>query len=309
MSARIAVVGSYGVGMWMRTPAIPAKGETVLGSGFATGNGGKGSNQAIGVARLGVPCSLLACVGDDDFGREALALWAREGIDASAVRVRGAAPTMVGFIILDAEGENRIITDPGANALLTPDDVLAFESQIAASAVLLVQMEIPVSTVEMALRVARRHRVRTILNPAPAQPLPRDLFLDVDVLTPNQSEARVLAGLSPDDPTPDEDVAKMLLQFGAGAVVLTLGERGALVLTPEYAEYSPGFQVDVVDTAGAGDGFTAALGAALARGKMLVEAVAEANAAGALVVGRFGAAMPDRTELDLLLSSRGSRPA
>ena len=307
----VAVVGSYGVGLWIRAPKMPARGETVLGSGFAMGHGGKGSNQAVGVARLGVPCALLACVGADRFGAEALDLWRGEGVDASWVVSRSEGPTMAGFIILDEHGDNRIITDPGANALLTPDDVATFAPVLAASRVLLTQLEIPVATVAAALRTARRSGVTTILNPAPARPLPPEILGVADILTPNQTEARLLAGLAPDDPRPDEDVAARLFELGVGTVILTLGERGALILNREGAAHCPGQRVDVVDTTGAGDGFNAALAAALAEGRPLWEAVEWATHAGALVVAAPGVvpALPAREPLLASLQAPRAGPA
>lgn len=295
----IAVVGSYGVGLWIVTPAIPAAGETVLGRDFAIGPGGKGSNQAIGIARLGAQVSLLASVGNDQFGTEARALWAREGLDASAVLVQEGAPTMAGFIILDETGENRIITDPGANALLQPSHVDAFGSRIAQSNILLCQMEIPVECVVQALKIARTHGVTTILNPAPAQALDSSVLPLVDILTPNQSEARRLLDLPPEDPIADDIVAARLLSLGVGAVVMTLGAEGALVVDRAGSEVVPGHTVPVVDTTGAGDGFNAALAVAILRGSTLIEAVRFATVVGAYVVTISGVvpALPTQSDL------------
>ena len=214
MTPRATVVGSYGVGMWMEAPRVPAKGETLIGSGFMAGPGGKGSNQAIGVARLGLPVQLLACIGTDVLGDEAMALWAQESVDASAVVRSSDSPTMVGFIILDAEGDNRILIDPGANSLLTAEHVTTFTPAIQDSQILLTQLEIPVPTVGAALRIGREAGVTTVLNPAPAQHLPSEILAMIDILTPNQTELRILQGLPPDDPTPDEELAQHLLDSG-----------------------------------------------------------------------------------------------
>jgi ribokinase len=301
----VAVVGSYGIGLWINTPRLPSKGETVLGSGFETGNGGKGSNQAIAVARLGTPCALLACVGDDAYGKEAFELWKREGVDASHVLVTSDGPTMAGFIIIDPDGDNCIITDPGANSLLLPEHVFSFEPVIASSRVLLTQMEIPLPTVVAALEVGRRSGVTTILNPAPAQPLPDEALACVDVLTPNRTEARMLAGLAVDDPRPIQDVALRLLHLGVKRVVVTLGAEGAAIVTSDGMEVCPGVRVPVVDTTGAGDGFNAALAAAIAEGRDLREAVVRANHAGALVVTGKAVipALPSHAQLEASLQS------
>lgn len=303
----VAVIGSYGVAFWI-TGAVPAAGETVLGRDFTFGNGGKGSNQAIGVARLGVGCQLLAAVGDDKFGHEARELWTAEGVDHHAVVTVPGVATMAGIIILDAAGENRIITDPGANAALTPDHVAAFGATIAGN-VLVTQLEIPVATAAAALRLGRSRGMTTILNPAPAQPLPAAVLRDVDILTPNQSEARLLLGLAPDDPSPDESVAARLIELGVGTVVMTLGERGAAIVGADGVTLVPSHRVEVVDTTGAGDAFTGALAAALAEGLPIERAAARATAAGAFAVTRklVVPALPDHAAIDTLLRG-GTQP-
>ena len=289
----------------MQTPRLPAKGETLIASGYAAGPGGKGSNQAIGIARLGVPVTMLACVGTDAFGDEALELWRHEGVEASAVIRSSERPTMVGFIILDDEGDNRILIDPGANSMLLPQHVEAFGSAIRRSRVLQAQLETPVPTVDAALQIGREAGITTVLNPAPAQPLTAEVLSNVDVLTPNQSEARILTGLDADDPRPDEDVAARLLDIGVRSVIMTLGEDGALIATRNGSERVPGRTVDVVDTTGAGDSFNAALSASLAEGRPLREAVARANHAGALTVAAPGVvpALPTRDELEASLAA------
>ena len=300
MTPRATVVGSYGVGMWMEAPRVPAKGETLLGSGFMAGPGGKGSNQAIGVARLGLPVQLLACIGTDALGDEAMALWAQESVDASAVVRSSDSPTMVGFIILDAEGDNRILIDPGANSLLTTEHVTTFTPAIQDSQILLTQLEIPVSTVGAALRIGRESGVTTVLNPAPARHLPSEILATIDILTPNQSEARILVGLDANDPRSDEEVAEKILDLGVEVVVMTLGPEGALMVSAQGIERCPGYAIDVVDTTGAGDGFNAALAVSLAEGRPLSAAVDRANHAGALMVATAGVvpALPTRVELD-----------
>lgn len=307
MAGNVYVVGSYGVAFWI-TGDVPAAGETVLGTGFAFGNGGKGSNQAIGAARLGARCHLLAAVGTDKFGEDAVELWRAEGVNCSAVRRIDVVPTMAGIIILDAEGENRIITDPGANAHLSVADAIDFANSWTAPGVLLTQLEIPVETVAAALRLGREHGLTTILNPAPAQPLPRATFRDVDILTPNQSEARMLLGLAADDPRPDEAVVAELLELGVGCVVMTLGARGAAIAGRGGISFVPSYEVEVVDTTGAGDSFNGSLAAALAEGRPLDEAVRRATAAGAWAVTRklVVPALPDRAQIDTLLSAEAN---
>ncbi|NJQ06055.1 ribokinase [Streptomyces lonarensis] len=281
---RIAVVGSYGAGLTMRVPRSPAAGETVSGGEFAEGPGGKGSNQAIGAARLGARVSLLTAVGDDAYGRAARALWDEEGVDATHV-VTADAATMVGFILVEPDGENRIAIAPGALELLTPAHVEPFRAAIADADVLVVSMEIPADVVLAALRTARECGTRTLLNPAPAQPLADEVWPLVDVITPNQTEAPVLLGLAEDAAPSDGDLVARLRERTGGTAVLTRGGHGALVDDGCGVREVPALPVErVVDTTGAGDAFTAALAVALAGGDDTTTAVARAAAAGAHAV-------------------------
>ena len=260
--ARVVVVGSYGVGLTFELARAPDAGETVVGRGFRTDHGGKGSNQAIGAARLGAEVALLTAVGDDAFGDGAFALWREEGVDASAV-LRVAEPTMCAAILVEAGGQNRIAIVPGALAALTPAHVDAFAPRIAAADVLLVQLEIPVATALHALEVGRAAGVTTILNPAPAPERP--IAPAVDYLTPNETEAPAVAGAQ-------------------GTTVLTLGERGARL----GDELVPALPAQPVDTTGAGDAFAAAFAVALAEGRPALEAVRWGCAAGAYMVEQPG---------------------
>lgn len=277
---RIAVVGSYGVGLTMRVGRLPEGGETLSDGVFSSGHGGKGSNQAVAAARLGAEVALLTAVGADAFGNAAAELWREEGVRAT-LRTTQAA-TMVGVILVEPSGENRIVIAPGALAELCPEDVDAFEEEIAAADILVTGFEIPVPAARRALELARRHGVRTLLNPAPAVQLDTELWDLADVLTPNQSEAAVLTG----EPvaTPQACADAIRARFG-GTTVVTLGGEGCLLDTPEgRTRVAPVRPVRVVDTTGAGDAFTGALAVALARGDSLPEAVRFASAAGAHAV-------------------------
>ncbi|MER9855947.1 MULTISPECIES: ribokinase [unclassified Mesorhizobium] len=303
-TCEIYVVGSYGVAFWI-VGDVPAPGETLLGSGFAFGHGGKGSNQAIGAARLGATCKLLAGVGIDKFGDEALQLWRAEGVDCSAVRQMAETPTMAGIIILDAEGENRIITDPGANARLTATDVDTFAATWKSPGILLTQLEIPAETAARALTIGKARGLTTILNPAPARALPKEIFANVDILTPNQSEARILLGLDADDRQADADLAARLRGLGVEHVVMTLGTDGALIAGPDGQTKIASYPVDVVDTTGAGDAFNGALAAGLASGLTLADAVRRGTAAGALAVTKklVVPALPDENQISKLIKT------
>lgn len=280
-AASIAVVGSYGVGLTFEVDRVPAAGETVAGKAFRTDHGGKGSNQAVGAARLGADVALLTAVGDDAFGAGARELWAAEGVDADAV-VELPLATMAGAILVDARGENRIVIAPGALGRLTPAHVDAFAGRIAAADLCLVQLEIPVETATRALEVASREGVQTVLNPAPApaEPLRRELLELVDYLTPNELEREALGEAA----------------TGARAVVVTLGEEGALL----GDEHVPALPARPVDTTGAGDAFNAAFAVALAEGRSAAAAVRWGCAAGAHMVEHAGVVpgLPTRSQLE-----------
>ena len=282
---RVVVVGSYAVGLVMRSERIPAPGETVLGRDFQSMDGGKGSNQAIACARLGAQTTFVAAVGDDAYGDRALALFAQEGVETTFVRRASGVPTGAGFIIVDDSSDNAIAVDLGANRLLSPADVDRAEDAIASADVVLTQLEIPPETALRAAELGRRHGVRTILNPAPARPLPADGLALVDILTPNHSEAEVLGGLRSAD---IGALAAALRRNGAGTVVLTAGEQGAWIGGEDGMRRVPAYRVTAVDTTGAGDAFSAALAVALAEGSALDSAVRFACAAGAFSVQSLG---------------------
>ena len=284
----ITVVGSFAVGMTLRTQRMPVFGETLVGSDFDMGPGGKGSNQAVGVARLGALAYFAGIIGADRLGEVATDLHDREGVDTTWLQRTTAMATGVGFIILNAEGENGIILDMGANELMDSAYVDQVEEQIARSDVVMSVLEIPVAAAARAMELGKKHGVRTILNPAPATALDGSVLQDVDYLTPNETELRILLGLAPDDPTDSVELALELRARGVGNLIVTMGEKGALVLTEDGQEEVAGVAVDVVDTTGAGDAFNAGLAVALAEGKRLAEAVAFANRCGAIACQKLG---------------------
>ncbi|SDR88500.1 ribokinase [Microterricola viridarii] len=297
---KIAVVGSYGVGLTMRVPRVPAPGETVSGGAFQEGPGGKGSNQAIAAARLGADVSFLTAIGADDFGRAATTLWRAEGVDAEHV-VTTSAPTMVGFILVDPSGENCISIAPGALDELDAASIEPFRAEIAAADILVVSMEIPLAAATAALRIGREVGTPTLLNPAPAQELPDAVWPLVDIITPNQTEAPVLLGLAPDHGLTDAELITELRRRTGGSAILTRGGRGALVSDADGTAEVPALRVEkVVDTTGAGDSFTAALAVAIAEGRSLRDAAQFAAAAGAHAVTIAGVipSLPTRDQLN-----------
>ncbi len=306
---KITVVGSFAVGLTLRAPRFPVKGETLIGSDFDMGPGGKGSNQAVGAARLGAESHLVAVIGADIFGDVGVNLYKQEGVGIEHLRRTAERNTGVGFITLNAEGDNHIVLDMGANHLFSTDDVDRAEDVIASSDAVLSVLEIPSATAARGMALARKHGVASILNPAPAQPLDDSLLSQVDVLTPNESELRILCGLAPDDATDTLEIAHRLQKRGVRNLVVTRGGDGALVITPDgKVEHVPGQKVKVVDTTGAGDAFTCALGVALAEGQPLLGAVRFATYAGALACTKLGVipALPTRAEVEGMMKEQDS---
>jgi len=297
---RIAVVGSYATGLTMKVKRLPASGETVLASGYRVDYGGKGSNQAVGCARLGAEVAFVARIGKDTFGEMALRLYREEGINTAFVQQTAKHPTGVGFILVEAgSGNNCIALDPGANELLSPEDVASCDPALESADVLLTQLEIRVSTAEAALSRARERGKMTILNPAPVRPLPASVLQLADVLTPNETEAKVLTGRSPDAAVDAEEVAHDLIRSGVRWVVMTLGENGALIVTASSSRHVPAMRMSAVDTTGAGDAFNAGLATALASGESLESAVEIAVVIGGLAVTKEGVipSLPKREEV------------
>jgi ribokinase len=307
---RITVVGSYATGLTMKVERLPSTGETVLGTGYRVDYGGKGSNQAVGSARLGAKVSFVARIGKDAFGEMALGLYDDEGIDAAHIKQTAGAPTGVGFIMVETvSGNNCIVIDPGANELLTADDVSDCGAAFKSTSVMLTQLEIPVATAEAALRLGRQAGAITVLNPAPVRPLRPSVLQSVDVLTPNQVEAKVLTGRRPDEVAEPEQLAFELIRSGVKQVVMTLGERGALVVTSSSAKHVPAILVSAVDTTGAGDAFNAGLATALASGAGLEAAVQFAVVTGGLAVTKEGVipSLPSRNEVRHFYQERDAR--
>ena len=305
---RITVVGSYATGLTLKVKRLPSTGETVLASDYRVDYGGKGSNQAVGCAGLGMESVFVAILGEDAFGEMALRLYREEGIDIAFVRRTAEHHTGVGFILVEAEtGNNCIALDPGANELLSAAEVAQCDSAFKSAAVVLTQLEIPVVAAEAALARGRANGAITILNPAPVRPLPASVLQLVDVLTPNQTEAKVLTGRSPDAGVEPDEVARDLIRAGVRQVVITLGEKGALVVTASSSKHIPAARQCAVDTTGAGDAFNAGLATALASGENLESAVEFAVVTGGLAVTKEGVipSLPRRADVVEFYRQRG----
>jgi ribokinase len=296
---RVCVVGSTNIDLTFRAARLPIPGETLAGHGFQLGHGGKGANQAVMAVRLGARVAMVGKVGRDVFGEGALRNYREQGIDTTHVLTDAERPTGVASIVVDDAARNCILVVPGANLGLTPQDVRAAAAAIESSHVLLCQLEVPMETVAEALRIARAGGVTTILNPAPAVPLTDELLALADLCVPNENEIELLTGGRATTAQEAAAAAWELLRRGPRTVIVTLGERGALIADATAAEHLAAPSVAAVDSSGAGDAFIGALGVFLAEGEALREAVRQANAVAALSVTRLGtqASFPTRAEL------------
>lgn len=279
---KVCIIGSYAKALVMTTDRIPLAGETLVGRDYRGTYGGKGSDMAVQAARLGADVSYIGVIGDDSFGKEFTDLMKDEGVDISGLRVTKEQATGTGFIIKDTNAKNLIVIAPGANDLFGREDIDKAEHLIAEADVVLAQLEIPLDTALYAMKIAKKHDKITILNPAPAVELKDADLSDVDILTPNETEARIAAGISAESAIGDKEVADILLASGCKKVVMTLGDKGAGIFSADDVTTVESYHIDVVDSNGAGDCFNASLAVSLAAGKSVEDSAHYANAAAAL---------------------------
>jgi ribokinase len=301
---RILVVGSINVDIVAMTERLPTPGETVTGGTLLINHGGKGANQAVAARRLGADVRFIGCVGDDTFGPELRQSMVAEGIGVQGLATIAGMHSGTAVIVVDAAGRNQIAVASGANLHLTVDWVGRFLEAFAWAQVVICQLEVPLDTVLWTLRTARQHGATTVLNPAPAQPVPPELWALVDYVTPNEVEAAQVSGLPLAALSDADNVARALLARGPRVVLLTLGAQGAFAGTLDHMVHIPAFPVTVVDTTAAGDAFNGALAVALAEGRPLVGAVRFANAAAGLACTQRGAqnSLPVRTQVEAFLA-------
>ncbi|WP_244169797.1 ribokinase [Paenibacillus helianthi] len=299
----IVIIGSLNMDMVVRTSRAPEAGETLFGQDFTLSPGGKGANQAAAAARLGAEVTMIGRVGKDAFGSELLEVMRQEHIHTEHIGQSETLSTGVASIVVDGEGENRIIVVPGANTEMGPADIAALAPIISQAEMVVLQLETDLSMCAHAAAIADRHGIPVILNPAPARALDDAFLQHVTYLTPNETEAGILAGMAVNSIDDAEQAARILLQKGVSNVIVTLGPKGALIVNHAGSLHIPGFPVQAVDTVAAGDSFNGALAWQLTKGKTLDEAVRFANAVGALAVGKKGAipSLPQLPEVEQFL--------
>lgn len=295
----VLVVGSLNVDLVVHAPRQPQPGETLTGDGFASDQGGKGANQAVAAARMGVPVAMIGRVGNDDNGRRMLAALQREGIDITAIGVDDTLPTGVALIIVSRDGENSIVVVPGANHAVSLAHVDGQAQRLAAAHVVVAQLETPQDSVFHALRLARSVGAVTLLNAAPAAALSAEQLQTVQWLVVNEGEAATLLGTPVDEMSQARAAARALQALGPGDVVITLGARGLVHANAAGVVHHPASVAKAVDTTGAGDTFVGVLAAALSQGLPADEALRRGQAAAAIAVTRRGAqsAMPSADEV------------
>ena len=304
---RVCVVGTMHMDFIVYVERLPKPGETVIGRSFEMQPGGKGANQAVAASRLGATSYLVSRVGNDYVGKLLLENAVARGVDVTCVKIDSEAHSGVALIMVDEWGENVIAVAPGVDLRISPADVDGALPAIQSSHAVIAQLEVPVETALRAMKLAKDWGRLTILNPAPAKPLPPEAFACIDVLTPNLRELEALTKVEVKSLEDAESAARKLLDKGVGAVVVTMGKRGALIVDASGTKLIPTFDVPVVDTVGAGDAFNGALAVAPALGASLEEAVMFGNLAASLKVTKRGAqaGLPGLDEVERFASARG----
>ena len=296
---KIIVIGSSNVDMVVRTSHLPAPGETILGGEFFMNQGGKGANQAVAIKRLGGNLIFMAKLGNDVLGRQSVGYFKKEGIDTRYIALDDASACGVALISVDDHAENSIVVASGANMLLNEQDVDKMLEEMCEGDILLMQLEIPLQTVEYAARKAFGKGVKVVLNPAPARSLPKELFRHLYMVTPNRIEAEMLTGIKIANDADVEKVAEEICAMGVKNVIITLGSKGCLIREEGVSYRIDAFKVEPVDTTAAGDTFNGALCVGLSEGMDLKQAAVMASKASSIAVTRMGAqsSIPCREEL------------
>ncbi len=299
IKSNILVVGSSNTDMVIKAGHLPSAGETILGGVFFMNPGGKGANQAVAAARLGGEVTFICKTGNDIFGKQSVQLFEDEGIQTSYLLSDPKKPSGVALITVDAAGENCFVVASGANATLSPDDLSKAQDVISRAKIVLMQLEIPLETVEYVAEEAVKEGAKVILNPAPACKLPDSLLKKLFIITPNQKEAEMISGVKVTDVDTAKQAAKIIQEKGVENVIITLGQNGALVLSDNTYTHVAAIKVEAVDTTAAGDVFNGALTVALSENLDLITATQFACKASAIAVTRLGAqsSAPYRNEI------------
>ena len=296
---KILIVGSSNTDMVIKTQNFPAPGETILGGRFLMNAGGKGANQAVAAARLGGLVTFIGKIGDDIFGKQAVQQLEDEGINVDFVAIDPENPSGVALITVDKKGENSIVVAPGSNGTLSSSDFDKAIAELDESEFVLMQLEIPIPTVEHIAMLAAQRQKKVVLNPAPAARLSNELLQNLYIITPNETEAELLTGIKVTDQQSALLAATALHSKGIEIVIITMGSAGAFLLSEGKSEIISALKVDAIDTTAAGDTFNGALVVALSEGKTIHESIAFANKAAAISVTRIGAqsSVPFRKEI------------
>jgi len=299
---KIVVVGSCNTDMVIKADRLPVPGETILGGTFFMNPGGKGANQAVAASRMGGNVTLISKTGNDVFGKQSVMLYTAENIKTDFIVSDPKHPSGVALITVDSSGENCIVVASGANAFLNTSDIDKASAEIEGSDLILMQLEIPIETVEYVAEIAYKKGIKVILNPAPARALSNNLLKHLYVIIPNKSEAEILSGIKVSDIESAKQAADIISAKGVAIVVITLGSQGALI--KEYSDYHfvEAFKVEALDTTAAGDTFCGSFCVGLAEGRSILDAVKLAARAAAITVTRMGAqaSIPYRSELSSL---------
>ena len=303
-SSKILVLGSSNVDLILRVPRFHYPGETIRADNLTTVFGGKGANQAIASKRLGAEVTFITKLGDDHYGKSYRRYLIEKGLNPKSILTDKKIPTGMAFIELDSKGENRIIVSPGSNSSLSVDDLKRCSPLFRKIEVFVTQLEIPIETVRMGLKMAKRYDALTLLNPSPSRPLSAEILSLTDFLVPNELEAQSLTGLRMKKDQDISRIAARLLKMGVKNVVITLGPKGLFFKNPNEEIQMKAFQVKVVDTTAAGDAFMGALACGLAENKSIREVLMFANAVGTLATTKLGAqpSLPLKKELDAFLA-------